>query len=439
MSDKNENLKNVSPKNNSKQNNSSENNSVVFYNNKSNANKRIPQQSQNDEKSVSISARRAAPKRKLSKKRLVLNIVSIFLAIVFIIAGSSCLVAYTYLNRINYKGLEEVPKPQTSQQTQMQQSSNSQSSLPFVNTYNGDLLNDPEVLNIMIFGDDRRNPDTTGQSDTMILMSIDTRHKKIKLLSFLRDTYVAIPGYENNKINAAYPMGGAALAIQTIEANFGIHIDRYAIIDFNSFTSIIDVLGGIDIELSKDEIDYINWQCWKNHQVETRNEMDINSYTFYENDDSETVAKVHLNSRQALWHARNRGEDGICDGDDFIRTQRQRDVVSIVINELKNSDISTILSIIYEIGPMITTNLKTSEITSLAGNITKYLQYEIVAQAMPEKNSVGVDFNYDKFYPTGWIDPLEIIKIIDWNDFRGKVAEFIYEDMIKSSSETTSE
>lgn len=433
MSDENRNNKNnIYSKSNDKKKSSSENN-VVFYNSNPKPKKTIPQQhinSSSGQKNIKYTPK----KRKLPKQRIILNIVSVFVATVMIICGSGCLVAYAYFTRINYQTLDDDTNTESSISNTSQTSSednNGTVSQSIVEPYYGELLNDPMVLNIMLFGDDSRSNESTGNSDTMILISIDTKHEKIKMLSLLRDTYVSIPGYGENKINAAYSIGGAALAIQTFESNFGIHVDRYAIVNFNSFTDIIDVLGGIDIELTDEEIDYINWQCWKNHQVDTRNELDISSYTFYENEDGEMVATVHLNSRQALWHARNRGQNGICSGDDFTRTERQRNVVSTIINDLKDADLATILSVIYEIGPMITTNLKTSEITSLAGNVMKYLDYDIISQSMPEYSSFGTTFIYDKD-----INKLDIIRILDWNVFRQETAEFIYEDSVVNVTES---
>ncbi len=354
----------------------------------------------------------------LSRNHIIFNVVSCILACMLIASGSVCMVAYSYFSRINYVEIEdEIPGGYVERKT----SDNK------VHAYNGELLNDPMILNILLFGADTRKGQVSGQSDTMILFSIDTRHKKLKMLSLMRDTYVEIPDYENNKINASFFYGGASLAVQTVQRNYGIKIDRYAVVDFKSFRNIIDTLGGIDIDLREEEIDYINWQSWTNNQVDTRDEIDISQFSFEENEEGDYVAKVHLNGRQALWHARNRGEEGICSGDDYTRTLRQRNVMSILINRLKKADFSTIMSVIYEIGPMITTNLRTSEITKLAGNIMTYLKYDIVAKSAPEYTSFGVDFYYDNLWINGY--GLECIVIYDWESFRRKVADFVFEDI----------
>ena len=363
----------------------------------------------------------APPKKNtLSKRHIIFNIISIVLSVILILSGSFCLVAYAYFNRINYEEIEE-------DNTNILYHNSGNVSDGKVSAYQGELLDDPMILNIMLFGADTRKSQVSGQSDTMILFSIDTRHKKLKMLSLMRDTYVEIPNYENNKINASFFYGGASLAVQTVQRNYGIKIDRYAVVDFTSFRNIIDTLGGIDIELRDEEIDYINWQCWVNGQVDTRDEIDINQFLFYDNGEGEMVANVHLNGRQALWHARNRGQEGICDGDDYTRTLRQRKVMSILIDRLKKSDFATIMSVIYDIGPMITTNLKTSEITKLATNITTYLKYDIVSASAPDYSHFGIDFYYDNLWINGY--GLECIVIYDWNSFRKRVADFVFEDV----------
>ncbi len=366
------------------------------------------------------------PKRKRSPYRTSVTVVCYICGFIMVLFGTGLVGAFVYLDRIVYEAIDQESSTQESSETSEVSEESEDSSVIGIDSYDGDLLNDPMVLNIMLFGSDRRSQDDNGNSDTMIILSIDTRHEKIKLLSLQRDTYVSIPGYSNNKLNAAYSIGGASLAVATVQSNYGIYIDRYAIIDFDSFEAIIDALGGIDIELTSEEIDYINWQSYTNNQVDTRYELDVNDYEFYENEDGDEVALVHLNSRQALWHARNRGQDGICSGDDFTRTQRQRAVINTILNSMKDADISTLLSIFYEVGPMITTNLKTSEITSLMTNATKYINYEVESQSLPVYSTIGTDFTLDKIYING--QNLDCIVITDWDVLRQEVAEFIYEE-----------
>ena len=364
-------------------------------------------------------------KSMISKKRMIISITSVVLSTLFIISGIVLLVVYyIFTARVNYLSIDgSMPESSVNSDASSTVSEAKEQSL---NTYDGELLNDRQVLNVLLIGADTRYNQDRGNSDTMILISIDTKHKKLKLLSFMRDTYVSIPGYESTKLTHSFSYGGAELTVRTVQLNYGIQIDRYAIVDFNSFKGIIDKLGGIDIELTQEEVDYIDWQTWKNHQADTRHELDASSYTYTPNSEGVEMTKVHLNGRQALWHARNRGEDGICSGDDYVRTERQRDVITLMINDLKNSDFATIMNVVYEIGPMITTNLKASELTTLATNITKYLKYDIVSQSAPDLSMIGQDFVYEDYYPNG--ERLNVIDIIDWDAFRKKIATYVFED-----------
>ena len=92
----------------------------------------------------------------------------------------------------------------------------------------------------------------------MILLSLDEVHQKLKMTSFLRDTWVAIPGLQDNRLNAAYSYGGTELAIETIERNFGVNIDKYARVDFDMFKSIVGNLGGVEITITDEEAEYLN-------------------------------------------------------------------------------------------------------------------------------------------------------------------------------------
>lgn len=398
-------------------------------------------------------------KRRLTKKQVGLNILLSVISVLLILSGCVCIVVYTYFHRINYREISVDGGNDSSESSRfIHDNSDAPAESSEINPYSGALLNDPMVLNIMLFGEDTRKGSDIGNSDTMVLFSIDTRHKKLKMLSFMRDTYVDIPGYGENRINAAYTYGGAALTVSTIQKNYGIKIDRYAVVDFSSFKKIIDVLGGIDVPLTAEEVDYINWQFWINQQEEykqaegdykeyVRSEL---KYTWYNlsddekpihkdkltftsgSEDDEPTAVVHLNGTQTLWHARNRGEDGICSGDDFTRTKRQRNVIGIIIDDLKGSDVPTLLSVIYEIGPLITTNIKTSEITSLAGDMPSYLKYPIVSEAAPRVNGIGSVFSFSDEYRPVYIDGVfsSVILINDWNDFRQQIAEFLYEEQV---------
>lgn len=358
----------------------------------------------------------------LYKKRgRIKRIVCIVLSVIFLLSGSGFVYYYSILNSMNYVDISN-------------DNDNKDSTLPSSSdvfgsgTSNSDLLQNSKVLNVMLFGEDNNQGEKYGRTDTMIMLSIDNIHKKIKLTSFQRDTYVYIPGNGYDKINASYTLGGAKLSIQTIEANFGIKIDRYAVVDFESFIKIIDTLGGIDMEINQDEIDYINYQMYKNDQTDTAKTI------------TDAPGNVHLNGQEALWYARDRGltkgeddnEIGI-DGDDWDRTSRQRKLLETLFDSMKSADLGQIVSIVSSIGPLITTNLKKDEITALVSNALTYLKYDVEQYYVPEEGL----WYYDDNTPSG-----SVIRIADMEKQRIAFAKFVYEvgdsSSNNSSTQTTS-
>lgn len=195
-----------------------------------------------------------------------------------------------------------------------------------------------DLVNILLIGQDRRAGEDRARSDTMILCSFNKKTKEITMTSFLRDLYVEIPGYQDNRINAAYTFGGMSLLNQTLKENFGIHIDGNVEVDFTQFSQIIDMLGGVSMELRQDEADAINQSVPGNL----------------------TAGTQWLTGSQALAYARIRNLDA--DGD-FSRTNRQRKLISALVDAYKGSDLSAILSLVVEALPMITTDM--NEITLL--------------------------------------------------------------------------
>ena len=363
-----------------------------------------------------------------NKKGRAKRIVCIVLSVVFLVCGSGMIYYYSVLNSMNFKSIADDDNNDTPLTT-IEALEGNETNL----SLNGnDLLQDSKILNVMLFGEDNSKKTSTsgfGLSDTMIMMSIDNRHKKLKLTSFQRDTYLYIPGHGYNKLNASYTLGGAKLAIQTIEANYGVKVDRYAVVDFESFKEIINTLGGIDIEVTQDEIDYINYQMYKNGQT--------SEYTTIK----DAPGVVHLNGQEALWYARNRGltvgEDGNeigIDGDDWDRTSRQRKLLETVFNSMKSADLTKIISIVSSVGPLITTNLKKDEITALVSHSLTYLSYDVEQYYLPEE---GLWYYDDNTEINGEI--CSTIKISDLETQRMKFASFIFEELVSVPAEYTTE
>lgn len=169
---------------------------------------------------------------KRSTGRKVSNVIIIILCVVFSGLGGVIVYAHGLLAGM-YQNLDSTVLDSSAKEslTASSNSSNTSSIAEVPANIDGTLIKDPMVLNIMLFGSDERPGETGyGRSDTMMLLSIDNRNKKLKLTSFMRDTYVNVPEWGDTKLTHAYSYGGPALAIETIERNFGIDIDRYAVV-----------------------------------------------------------------------------------------------------------------------------------------------------------------------------------------------------------------
>lgn len=361
----------------------------------------------------------ARAKKRAAKRRINLSIriITLVLSILMLAGGSGLIAYYRMLDSWGYKNDKQIPAPtdKTGETTTVSVVSDGSS-----------LLSSDEVLNILLFGQDSKGSgDTYGRSDTTILLSIDNVHKKIKMTSFQRDTYVSIPGYSDNKINSAFTFGGEALSIDTIQANFGIKVDKYATVDFSSFRKIINAIGGIDMELNLEEIEYINAQIDVNNQ--------IGKTQFIEYDPTKELQTIHLDGYQALWYARDRGADELggnanysFSGDDWERTKRQRKLIETLIKYMRTkASLADIVSIVNEIGPMITTNLKKNDITFLVSNMMTYLGYDMTQMSIPSEGT----WRYGKTD-----DGQSVIVIDDWDKVRYDLASFIYEDSVVSQN-----
>lgn len=262
-----------------------------------------------------------------------------------------------------------------------------------------ELKNSPLISNILLMGVDG-SADSASRSDSMILVSVDYKHMKIKLTSFLRDSWVEIPSKgKKAKLNAACTYGGPQLVVDTIEYNFGVDIDHYVMVDFEMFTDIIDSLGGIDVEVTEKEAKFINRT--------TRHTVDSGE-------------SVHLNGAKALVYCRIRKLDS-----DYMRTYRQRKVITSLIGQAKSAGIDKLLSTMRDVFPMIQTDMSAAEITGLAykGGFG-VLAFDI------EQNRVPID---DHMYP----DTIsgQWVEVVDIDAAKDYLQEYIYTNNIVTEDE----
>lgn len=229
------------------------------------------------------------------------------------------------------------------------------------------LKRSPLVTNILLLGVDNRAGESTIQrADTMMLISIDRLHQKIKFTSFLRDSYVEIPGHGMNKLNAASALGGIQLTIDTIEYNYHIKINKYMEVDFNAFTGIIDALGGVDVPVTAREAAYLNstWYKWSL----TGNRI------YFESGD-----KVHMDGEHALMFSRIRKLDS-----DVQRTRRQRLVVNAIREKATQGTPSELARVAWNILPYLRTDMGGMKTTNLAvGSLLFYRHFDIVQTTAP--------------------------------------------------------
>lgn len=253
------------------------------------------------------------------------------------------------------------------------------------------------VVNILLIGNDSRENGDDGRSDAMILLSVSSRTKAIYMTSLLRDMYVEIPGYDNNRLNAAYSFGGAELLMETVEKNFDISVNRYIQVNFEAFVGLVDAVGGINLELTEKEIEYVNGYLVEYNMLTDRPQGTDNM-------DTGVSGMVHLNGPQALAYCRNRYL-----GTDFGRTERQRKVLTEVIKELPGALLTNGGELFDALMPNLTTNLTKNECISLALMATKALTYDIVADSIPQPGTykdatirkmavLEVDFEANKKY-----------------------------------------
>ena len=292
---------------------------------------------------------------KKKTKKLILNISVLVLSIVMLVAGTGMLYVDNLLGRIQYvedlssvAGTSSVVS-ETSEQTEI---------LGEPVILDG-LYHDDAILNILVMGVDDYQEGDVGRTDSMMLVSLDTRHQKLKLTSFMRDMYVRIPGSSADRINTAYSVGGPSLTVQTIENSFGVDIDRFVVVKDEYFNTIINRLGGVEIEITDEEAELINRYSY--------------SYS-----DPVTGGLQQLDGAQAHYYSRIRDI-----GSDFGRTERQRKVMESLIHKFQTADIGTLNGILYDILPMITTNMQKNEILEVAANALTYLNYEVEQARVP--------------------------------------------------------
>ena len=229
---------------------------------------------------------------------------------------------------------------------------------------------DKDILNLLLIGTDNRSEEEQGLSDAMILLSINQNTEKITAASLLRDIYLYIPEKNTfNRLNTAYAYGGARLLIKTIEENFKIKIDKYASVDFFSFIEVIDAIGGIELDITEEELPYVNALLNELNRIQGKDK---------ETDHLKNSGIQLLNGRQALGYSRVRYV-----GTDFGRTARQRRVLEQIYKKIKKLGVKKTADLLDILLPRITTNFTEKELISQILSFPDYMEYKHDSFSIP--------------------------------------------------------
>lgn len=232
-------------------------------------------------------------------------------------------------------------------------------------------MNEKHVTNVLIIGTDGRTESDRGRSDSMILISLNSKTNEMIMTSFLRDCYVEIRGHGKDKLNASYAYGGPELLMDTIESNFNIKIDDYLSINFSTFASVIDSAGGVKISLSDEEAEAVNVILMS--EVNELMGDDRNS------DLLSGGGNILLNGKQALSYSRIRSVGKW----DLERTSRQRKVITALIKKARSEGVSFVGRLTKKALPYITTNMDKKELYLLSLRVPLLLNYDIAQLQIP--------------------------------------------------------
>lgn len=257
---------------------------------------------------------------------------------------------------------------------------------------------DPDIENILILGTDSRNVQKErGRSDSIIVASFNKRTKQVKLVSFLRDTYIPIEGHGWNRINTAYAVGGVALCVNTINDLFGLDIQKFVIVNFSGASTFVDACGGVDMALTQKEINYL---------LNLKDEFPQNSDGTY-----------HLDGKVALDYMRMRKIDS-----DFGRTERQRKTMMAIYSQaMARKDVTQMYNLVREGFNLVKTNLKLSEMLDLAQSVISMgSELNIGSESVPPRSTKKL------MWSNRSIDRKSVLWIDNLDDAKKYVVGMIY-------------
>ncbi|AMN36414.1 LCP family protein [Clostridium perfringens] len=261
----------------------------------------------------------------------------------------------------------------------------------------------PGITNILLLSSDARPGEDVSRSDSIMILTIDNINKKLKVTSLMRDMLVKIDGHGEEKLNHAFAYGGPTKTIETIQNNFGIKLHNYVIVDFNAFVKVIDAINGIEVTIKDYELD------------------ELNKYILdgggSEKDLLPAPGTYNLNGYQALSYARIRK---VGNGE-YERTERQRAVLQIALEKVKDMSTVKLVSLLNELFPYVKTNISLGNAMDYgftALNVGKNCNFEIEQFRVP----------IDSISKGGIIDNKGWVFVIDKVETSKALQEFIFND-----------
>lgn len=210
------------------------------------------------------------------------------------------------------------------------------------------------IINIALFGLDQRSINERGRSDSIMILTIDNAHKKIKLSSIIRDSYVDIDGHGMDKINHAYAFGGPQLAVRTLNKNFNLNIKDYVTVNFFGLAEIIDAMGGVTIDIKSSEVAPVNARAAGLAKLSNKTTRNIDG-----------PGKQVLNGVQAVAYSRERH---VGNGD-YERTDRQRRVLTALMEKVKSLGVTKYPNVVSELMPYVLTNMSSIDIIKMGSDV----------------------------------------------------------------------
>lgn len=319
-------------------------------------------------------------KKKMSKKKKLAIALLILLALLVLIAGVVYAVGHHYYSKTNYMTDEEVAEQLAAQRAAQEEAEAEEEEIdPELAAIQANLeqfastepiTSDGNVYNVVLVGLDTTSEDFIGNSDSMILVSINYRLKQISMISLMRDTYVDIPGVGYRKLNASYPNGAGPLLCETITENYKVQVDRYVTVDFGNMIDIIDAIGTIEITFTEKEAENANKSIRQQCRILG---LDKDDYLI------PGEGTYECNGMQAVAYARIRKVGNA----DYQRTERQREVLMKLLDEVKTMSLEEIDRLANDLLPMLTHNIPESEFWGLLARAPELLSYSIVQDRIP--------------------------------------------------------